>query len=366
MNIFMLAVLVLFVAFSTAGAQTVIDNPAKPLSPNAGRVVKLEEVMRIEDTGEDYFFKNPSVIRVSPRGDLFIQDRQEQALQFDAQGRFVRNLFKKGQGPGELTTLNDIWASQGHLFLIGSPRKILVFDHRGNLVNEISLREFGLGRFVQAETRAFLIYGGGQPDASDGGGYNDIPQNIAELGPDGAVLKTFGPFYLRGFVQSFEGGVRAWTTWNRFQAVCFDENTLVLNYTPEYLVEALDKDKEAVVRRFKRPYARVKRSGGGGISGPGGSGPPPPEFQADIFALHVVDGKIWVQTSTVVEGKGILFDVFDPDGRYIDSFFIQSNRKGQSGATINKGLTIAGGFAYFWDKTEDEFIVIKKCRLAGL
>lgn len=288
----MLAILVFLVTFSTAGAQTVVDNPAKPLSPNAGRVVKLEEVMRIEDTGEDYFFKNPSVIRVSPRGDLFIQDRQEQALQFDAQGRFVRNLFKKGQGPGELTTLNDIWASQGHLFLIGSPPS--------------------------------------------------------------------------GFVQAFERGATGLTTWNRFQAVRFNENTIILNCTPEYLVEALDKDKEAVVRRFKRPYARVKRSGGGVTSGPGGSGPPPPEFQADIFALHVVDGKIWVQTSTVVEGKGILFDAFDPDGRYIDSFFIQSERKGQSGATINKGLTIAGGFAYFWDKTEDEFIVIKKCRLAGL
>ena len=156
------------------------------------------------------------------------------------------------------------------------------------------------------------------------------------------------------------------TAWNNLQAVALDGNTLFLNYTPEYFVEAFARDKGAVVRRFTRPYARVKRTGGGGVSGPGDNTPPPPEFQSDIYALHVVDGKIWVQTTTVVEGKGILVDVFDPEGRYVDNFFIQSLMKNEGGKPVNMLLTIAGGFAYFRDKTEDELIVIKKCRLVGL
>ena len=40
--------------------------------------------------------------------------------------------------------------------------------------------------------------------------------------------------------------------------------------------------------------------------------------------------------------------------------------KDPSGKPVGMLLTIAGGFAYFRDITEDELIVIKKCRLAGL
>ena len=41
-------------------------------------------------------------------------------------------------------------------------------------------------------------------------------------------------------------------------------------------------------------------------------------------------------------------------------------RKDLSNNIVNTALTIVGGFIYFWDKTEDELIVIKKCRLVGL
>ena len=361
--IFILASAVLL---STASAQTVIENPAKPSSRNAGRVVTMKEEMRIEDTGEDFFFKNPYTIRVSPRGDIFVLDGQEQALQFDPEGRFVRNLFKKGQGPGELTGLIDIWASPVRLFLMGFPPKILTYDYNGNLVEEISPWELGWAQFILADSGTLLVKKSGRPDPSAGAGLRDIPMDIVEIAPDGATAKTIGSFPIRGFVQVSEGPAMSTITWNQLQAVSLDGNTLFLNHTPEYLVEAFIRDKGAVLRRFNRPYTRVKRSGGGGVSGIGGSAPPPPEFQTDIFALHVVDGKIWVQTSTTVEGKGILFDVFDPEGRYVDNFYVQSLSKDPSGKPVNMRLTIAGGFAYFRDKTEDELIVIKKCRLVGL
>jgi hypothetical protein len=363
----LLSILVLAFLSSAAVAQAVIENPAKPSSGNAGRLVTLKEEMRIEDTGEGFYFKNPRTIRVSPRGDIFVQDGQEQALQFDPQGRFVRNLYKKGQGPGELTYLSDIWASRDGLFLLGSPPKILVYDYDGILIKELSPRNMGVAaRFVLADAGGLLIQNPGRPDPSAGSGFKDIAQEIIEIAPDGATLKTIGSFPIRGFVQVQEGGATGMTTWNQLQAIALDSNFLFLNRTPEYLVENFARDKGAVVRRFKRPYTRVKRIGGGGISGSGGSGPPPPEFQPDIYALHAVDGKIWIQTSTVVAGNGILFDVYDTEGRYLDSFYIQSLMKDRSNNPANMRLTIAGGFAYFRDKTEDELIVIKKCRLVGL
>ena len=103
------------------GFGQIIENPSKPIAANAGRIVTLKEELRLEDTGAGFFFKNPSTIRVSPRGDIFFKDGQEQALLFDPKGRFVRNLFKRGQGPGEFTSLIDTWATPDRLYLSGVP-----------------------------------------------------------------------------------------------------------------------------------------------------------------------------------------------------------------------------------------------------
>jgi hypothetical protein len=362
-----LAVLALALLSSTAFAQTVIENPAKPSSRNAGRVVCLKEELRIEDTGAGFFFKNPTRIRVSPRGDIFIRDGQEQALQFDPQGHFVRNLFKKGQGPGELTSLHDIWASPDRLFILGQPPKILVYDYVGNLVQELPLRGGNLGgRFILADPANLLVYGPNVRDRASSTGFIDMPWDIIEIAPDGASLKTIGSFPIRTFQEVQEGGATGGTAWNLLQVVALNGNSLFLNYTPEYMVDNFVKDKQAVVLRFRRPYTRIKRSSGGGVSGSAGSGPPPPEFRPDIYALHIVDGHLWVQTSTVTEEKGILFDVFDSKGRYIDSFFIQSMMKNEDGEPARFSMTIVGGFAYFKEETNDDLIVIRKCRLVGL
>ena len=82
------------------GVQFVI-NPVTPLSKNAGRVLSLKEVMRIIDTGRNFYFKYLHSIKIAPNGSIFVKD-DEELLQFDSKGKFNRNFSKKGQGPGEI------------------------------------------------------------------------------------------------------------------------------------------------------------------------------------------------------------------------------------------------------------------------
>ncbi len=351
-----------------SGFGQIIENPEKPIAANAGRIVTLKEELRIEDTGANYFFKNPGSIRVSPRGDIFFKDGPEQVLQFDPEGRFVRNLYKRGQGPGELSTVIDTWASHDRLYVIGYPPKILVYDFEGNLVQELPLRSAMVGgRFVLADPANLLVYGSGRPDPSGGTGLRDMPWDIIEIAPDGTSLKTIASFPILTFFEVREGGTISGTAGNRLQVVALDGNSLFVNSSPEYLIENFARDKKAVVLRFRRPYARMKNiAGGGGVSLSGGSRPSVLEFLPDIYALHVVDGQLWVQTYSVTEEKGILFDVFDAKGRYIDSFYIQSTMKSEDGKPVRIRMTIAGGCAYFSEETAEGLIVIRKCRLVGL
>lgn len=350
-----------------SGFGQIIENPAKPIAKNAGRIVTLKEELRIEDTGTGYFFKNPGPVRVSPRGDIFFKDGPEQALQFDPEGHFIRDLFKKGQGPGELSSIVDTWASPDRLYLRGNPPKILVYDYEGNLVQELPLRGGLLGgRFILADQANLLLYGMGRPDPSSGTGFIDIPWDIIAIAPDGSSQETIGSFPIRSFQEVQEGRAISGTGWNQLQVVALNGNSLFLNFSPEYRIEHFVRDKKAVVLRFRRPYTRQKRTGTGGVSASRGSQPPAPEFWPDIYALHIVDGGLWVQTWTVVEGKGMLFDIFDAKGRYTDSFYIRSMTMGEDGLPARVRMTIAGGCAYFNEETGDGLIVIRKCRLVGL
>lgn len=350
---------------SMTSAQTLVENTASPLSEKAGRVVSLKEELRIEDTGEDFFFKDPYTIRVSTRGDLFIKDGPEQALQFDPQGRFIRNHFKKGQGPGELTSVIDLWASPQRLYLIGYPPKILIYDYEGNLVQEIPFHSGYIGsKFILADPTNILVSCFGRPNPAAGTGFIDIPWDIIDISSDGASFKTIASFPIRTFLEAQEGGAVAGTAWNLLHVVALDGNSLYVNHTPEYMVENFVRDKHAVVLRFRRPYARIKRSSGG-ASGSAGRIPHAPEYWPDIYALHIVDGHLWVQTMSVTKEKGILFDVFNVNGQFIDSFFIQPRMANEEGEPA-RTMTIAGGFAYIRKETSDGLVIIQKCRLIGL
>ena len=94
-----LLLLPLFILTSVIYTQEIIENPEKPLNKNAGRMLRLQEVFRITDESDDFYFKAPQSLKVDSEGNFLIID-DNQILKFSTDGRFLRNLFKKGQGPG--------------------------------------------------------------------------------------------------------------------------------------------------------------------------------------------------------------------------------------------------------------------------
>lgn len=92
----------IFFAFAAAlSGQEVIENQAKPPAKNAGRTLTLKEIVTVRDGGDEFFFEWPRGIQAAPDGSFYLVS-QDQLLQFDASGRFLRNYYKKGQGPGEM------------------------------------------------------------------------------------------------------------------------------------------------------------------------------------------------------------------------------------------------------------------------
>ncbi len=113
-------------------SQEIIENPAKPLNSAAGRILKLEKMFTISDTGGGYYFESPRLPRIAPDRSIFVLDR-EQLLRFDSSGKFLLNYFKKGQGPGELEQVSNYFLTEDHIVIHNTrPHKIVYLNYEGD------------------------------------------------------------------------------------------------------------------------------------------------------------------------------------------------------------------------------------------
>ncbi|MCX6563299.1 MAG: 6-bladed beta-propeller [Candidatus Aminicenantes bacterium] len=352
-------------------SQSIIENPGKPLNPKAGRVVTLKEELRVVDSGEGYYFKNPRYIKAAPDGNIYVQDEQQQLLQFDSQGRFLRNLLKMGQGPGEMTGLMNFVVTPEHVILFGMPLKILHLDHEGRVVKEIPLPKAIMFRgFLSYWNGTYYLTKEDRPQLDGGSKWIDVPQTLVAMSDDGKTVADLVSFPSRRYISVLAGGVTSETGFANLIAVPFGDTKFLVSHTDTYLVKLVDADQKKDVRAFRREYDRVKRPAGmggvrGGVRGTGGAGPEAPEYANDVTGLHVRGDKILVQTSTVDRKKGIRFDVFNTEGRYIDSFFLKYSDQDLDPRMLYKRITFVGDFIYFSEQTGEGTYVIRKCSLVG-
>ena len=328
----LLIVLLLVIPYHLyTNAQEIIENPEKPLNPSAGRALKIEEVFRITDESGEFYFKYPGNLKVSPDGTIFISD-ENQFLKFDENGNFKQNFFKKGQGPGEFTYIGNYCIKDEKIIIHNStPNKLVWLDFDGKLLNEYTIQHNlprGLNFVVFYNGYYFIKY---EIPYTEGKFVEvDSPQILLSISELGDKLKELISFPIKLFAIGSKGQGAGMFRLSKLIILPFKENFLFVSHSGEYLIKLYNMENEKIIRSFKRDYKRVKppkdyRGGKIGFAGKSYS-PPRPDYLNDINNLFVLNGLIWVQTSTKDEDKGYLIDVFDFDGKFIDSFFI--NLKG--------------------------------------
>jgi len=139
--------------------------------------------------------------------------------------------------------------------------------------------------------------------------------------------------------------------WDPFMAIVGD-GKLYANSSQEYLIEVLDLKTGQLTSRFKRTYSRLKhemkdyeKMFSSKYSAP------KRRFENDIRGLFYNSGFLWVKTSVEDEEKGQMFDVFNSDGLFVDSFYV--NTKGRI-------VKIDGDFIYSSETDEDELPYLMK------
>jgi hypothetical protein len=350
----------LFFLFFFAGfGQQVIENPEKPLSKNAGRVIRLKEVMRIVDEEGKFYFREPWAIKVAHDGSIYVQE-PDKLYQFDGRGKFIRNLCKRGEGPGEFNQgLTDFFLGENEIILASSNvMKIVRFGANGALLEDLRPKGktfFGLLSFYNG---CYYLVTRERGKYERITGFYEDDLRLILVDSQGKVTSTSPIFPFTISISIGPGGRTGSTYISRLFTACENPRYVYLYSTPKYLVQLLDLEKKEVIRSFRREYERVKLATKRDV---------PifmPRFHNDICRLLVHRENLWVVTSTFDKKKGILVDVFNKDGKYLDAFYLPLTKiLTEERITYYAPMAVSGDFLFTIEVGDDGQISAAKYQI---
>jgi len=142
-------------------------------------------------------FGAPSAVAVAANGDIFIADGHSgcncpnaRILKFSKDGQFIKQIGKKGSGPGEFDGPHALaFDSQGRLFVADrSNNRIQILDQDGRFIAE--WKQFGRPSGVFIDANDVLYVGDSESRDADGYGHNPGVKRGIRIGSakDGKVI----------------------------------------------------------------------------------------------------------------------------------------------------------------------------------
>jgi len=368
---FFLILLSLLLAVTVFGpAQTRVENPAQAQAKNAGRVVKLEEVLRIRDDGDAALFKVPRKLALGADGSLYFHDFAEgdRLYRYSPEGKLVFKTLKTGQGPGECQHASNFLLESDRIRVQAwSPPKIMDFGLDGRYKREIPTESTrGLHSLFLIDGRIYGLRDEIPHSQAIGRtGLIETPYSLYEISPDFRSWRKLQDFPVRHSIRRDPLGRPSWIRLDMIEAAAVGPFVYVV-HAAEYRIDQFDLRSGRVERVFGRAYGRLR------LKAEGDEDVDPeakreidasdvPSF--DVLEIHGVGDRLWALTSTMEKnGNGRLVDVFDAEGRFVDSFRLEFPDRTLR-HSYSKGLITSDGFYFVPEQGEDGLVSIGKYRI---
>ena len=354
---------------------------AQQIVPLGDRDVPLEgraqDVFRVgeNEVREEEQFARIAATAFDDADNLYVLDSQNNRITvFDANGKFVRSIGRKGQGPGELGfPLGLAVTNDRHLVVMDlGNRAFVVYGPDGTYIRNIPLdRELGIGgRFMMPHPKGGVVFAlnpglsvrNGAPQMDTTGIKVYWLQSLAE-GATPTLLTRVPEPKMETKVEGSPGSGRvmvmrqappAFTP--QLNLALTADGSLVINNTADYHLDVLGANGQ-VARRMRRPYsprkvteadkdaerkrrAELLASGGGTrvMVGGGGGGVRTEQVTREaldrareglrnlefaetvpvVLSLYTDPaGRIWVLRSGAAPGRPPVIDIVGVGGRYL-------------------------------------------------
>lgn len=325
----------------------------------------LEEVMRIKDDGKKVIFKTPQDLSLSKDGSLLFMDfiGTPCLYKFSRDGQFVFQALEEGQGPRECRYATKFFI-QGNRIRVQAwlPPKVIDYDLDGRYIKEIRTDSTkGLWFLKSIDGKIYAIRDEiPHSNSKHKEGLIETPFRLFDISKDFKKWRSLYDFPVRHYIKQGR-----WLRRDMIDAVAYD-HFLFIVHTAEYRIVKFDLQRAQIERIFKRKYDRQKiQQEKGEIEDREARGlrPPPSEYYFDIFGIHVFRNSLWAITSTAKDNDSKrLVDVFDMEGKYIDSFYLQFPLNNKT-HWIGNSLLTDSGFIFIPEQDQDGFVSIGKYRI---
>lgn len=352
--------------------QKMIINQDKPANPNSGRVILPQKVMGISGDSDDFFFKNPDTIKIGADGSIFLSD-DNQILKFAPEGRFLLNYYKSGQGPGEAISVSDFIPQADNSIVIHNqaPNKIMTFDNQGKLISEVRIPIDTKLFLFSIKKDAYFFYSIEMPDTMGTEKIIDIPYQFLTVMKNNTSIQKNLSLPVKTYLVKATGIGYVNIKSASLLSSLIRDNLYYISHTQEYGFKLIDFDKKEIISEFSRKYKRVPVTKENEkyifsmsfiLNGKYFESPIP-KYLNDIQSLHVVNNKLLVITSTTDKEKGVLVDVYDESGKYIDYFFLKFPNIDLWFGLDQRKIAIFGDALFAIEKDKDENWMISKYKI---
>lgn len=324
------------------GGVTVVRNPREPVYKTP--VLELREDLSLGGANAqgDYAFEDIRTLVVDDAGNIFVLDSKAANVKvFDASGKYVRTIGRKGQGPGEFNAPMTLSINPlaGELVVHHDSQRMSYFKLDGTFLRQLSTK--GLSIRARVDSRGRIVVMEIVFDA------NNRRYDTKKLGPDGNPI---------ALLASSPGPDPA--RYNPFLAISYwqidREDNLIYGYPASYEILFFGAESNKVFRKITRDYDPVDITGEEkkeelkdippGIT---------VEFSKShsAFTRFFVDdqGPLLVQTWEKAGGGKLVHDVFDREGRFIGRIPLKPN-----------GMGIKKGKYYAVEVDEDGYQAVKR------
>jgi len=296
---------------------SIIQNPSEPMYPKA--VLSLREELKIGEAEgrKEYVFGVIGSIAVDPEENIYISDSKEIHIKkFDRNGKYLRTIGRKGQGPGEFERVTRIMLDLRNDLMVfdGMGRRLSFFSPSGDFIKTISSRELSIsdlmmnsrGRFLFSTYQMNPVTGMMSTSLSLSDGNFNLVKSVA-VGKLQDVLTPFQPYLV-------------WTI--------MKNDHILFGFNDRYEITRVDREGNMIMkisRDFQpvpiAPEERKRRLEW--LEQPLDKKTPPdyPAFQSittDEESRMIV--RIYEKPGT---GEGDFYDIFDAEGRYISKIILQ-------------------------------------------
>ncbi|MGD2090286.1 MAG: 6-bladed beta-propeller [Candidatus Aminicenantes bacterium] len=329
--------------FICVNAQRIVNNDTT-INESAGETKKIRFLAFAHDEDGKFIFKSPKNIAAIDDGSFMVID-DSKLIKFGKNGKFIKIIVRRGEGPGEATYLNQIFKRKNDLVVnTGFMSKLMIFDYNGELKVEFRVPKITSATGLSTAESTFRIVG-----------YNS--QNDLLVIPSMPLIKENDEenqerkYSLMRLVKnkqweklSLEISVKAFSFETPFGKIKLAANKIIIasnekyiyfSNTERYEIKQYNIQRDKIESIWRRKYLPVKipekdiekyEFGATFYGGKNGKTfhykPPLPENFPDIQRIFTIDDHLWIITSTVDKIKGVLVDVFDQKGNYVDNFYL--------------------------------------------